>query len=474
MKINKTATYLFILSAFGCTAQSSQNRSLTAFHQLIVSGAVTVIYQQTDSMRLSIKANDDDAKKVETEVKNGVLTIGHKSQLAGQVFVYLNSPTLTSIQISGISELRAQKPVKADRMNLSASGSSEMDVQLESQSIACQLSGASKIKISGKTDTLQADISGASSFGSYQLQSDVVKITTNGASSARVRGNKSVRASATGASEIRIKGNPAELSAEAGTAASITRINDANYVRDLTDTTVYNFKKRKIIIIGKEDEEEEEVADVPSFKHWHGFSMGVNGLLEPNGMATLSAGKKYMDLDYSRSFNFQFNLIERQFNLASDYLKIITGFGFDYHSYALANKTNLNPDSSFTYGAIESAGNKDFKKNKFRNTYIQIPLLLECNTSKNPKKSFHMAAGVIAQYLISSRTKQVYEENGNTQKKIKRDGFNLSPLAAKAHVNIGYRNFTVFGEYSLTSLFQKEKGPELYPFVIGLRLLSFS
>lgn len=474
MKLNKLATVLFIFGAFGCTAQSSQYRTIGNFDQLIISGAVNVIYQQDDSTRLSIKGSESDSKKVETEVRNGVLTIGNKGQLNSPVTIYLHNPTLTAVQISGVSEIRSPKPFKAERLTLSASGSSEMNLQLESHSLACQLSGASKIKISGTTDTLQADISGASSFGSYELESGVVRVTTNGASSARVKGTKSVRASATGASEIRIKGNPSELSAEAGTAASIMRINDAKGVRDLTDTTVYNFKKRKVIIIGKEDHEEEEVASVPSFKHWHGFSIGVSGYSDPMGKINLATDKKYMDLDYSRSFNFQFNLIERQFNLASDYLKLITGFGFDYHSYALSNKTTLDPDSAFTFGHIEADGNKDFKKNKFRNTYIQIPLLLECNTSKDPKKTVHLAAGIIGQYLISSRTKQVYEEDGNTQKKIKRDNFNLSPLSAKAHVNIGYRNYTIFGEYNLTSLFQKGKGPELYPFVVGIRLISFS
>lgn len=473
MKIKKIIAALLLGSTFSCTAQSSHNRPVAPFNQVFISGAITVLYQQGDSAQLSIKGDDSDVQKVETEVKNGILNISSKGYVAEDLLVYLSNPDLTSITISGASELRAQKPVKIEKLAISVSGSSEIKMQLESKVIECQQSGASQIKISGKTDTLKAEISGASSFASYELQSDVVKITTSGASSARVRGNKSVRASATGASEIRIKGNPAELSAEAGTSSSILRISDGKSSKNMNDTMVYNFKKRSIIIIGKE-EEEEETTCIPSLKHWHGFSMGVNGWTEKNAATRLSEGNKYMDLDYSRSFNFQCNLIERQFNLAADYLKIITGFGFDYHSYALSNNTTLNPDSAFTFGSGESDDSKDFKKNKFRSTYIQIPLLLECNTSKDPKKTIHLAAGIIGQYLISSRTKQVYEQDGNTQKKIKRDNYNLSPLAAKAHVNMGYGNVTVFGEYSLTSLFQKGKGPELYPFVIGFRLINFS
>jgi hypothetical protein len=155
-------------------------------------------------------------------------------------------------------------------------------------------------------------------------------------------------------------------------------------------------------------------------------------------------------------------------------LKIVTGFGIDYHSYQLSNKTNLNPDTSYTYGRLDSTNNFEYKKNRLRNTYLQIPLLIELNSSNNPAKSFHIAFGVIGQYLIASRTKQILEQNNFEIEKIRKDNYNMSPFAAKAHVNFGYRGFTVFGEYSLTTLFQAGKGPELYPFSVGIRVIPFS
>jgi hypothetical protein len=85
-----------------------------------------------------------------------------------------------------------------------------------------------------------------------------------------------------------------------------------------------------------------------------------------------------------------------------------------------------------------------------------------------------MAFGVIGEYLILSRTKQKLEQNNFDFTKERKDSYNLSPFAAKAHVNIGYRGFTAFGEYSLTPMFQKGKGPELYPFTVGVRLVPFN
>jgi hypothetical protein len=154
-------------------------------------------------------------------------------------------------------------------------------------------------------------------------------------------------------------------------------------------------------------------------------------------------------------------------------VKLITGFGFDYHSYALANRTILGPDSSFTWGEIDSS-KVNYVKNKFRTTYLQVPLLLEFNTNNNPEKTFHIAFGVIGEYLIASRTKQVVELNKYEITRVRKDTYNLAPFAAKAHVNMGYRGWTLFAEYSLTPLFESGKGPELYPFTAGIRIVPFS
>ena len=56
---------------------------------------------------------------------------------------------------------------------------------------------------------------------------------------------------------------------------------------------------------------------------------------------------------------------------------------------------------------------------------------------------------------------------------IRKDNYNMSPFAAKALVNLGYKSWTFFAEYSLTPLFQSGKGPELYPFNAGLRVIPF-
>jgi hypothetical protein len=102
-----------------------------------------------------------------------------------------------------------------------------------------------------------------------------------------------------------------------------------------------------------------------------------------------------------------------------------------------------------------------------------VPVLLEFNTNKNPKKAFHLAFGVIGGYKLGSRTRQILEQNSNEIRVIRKDAYNINPFRVNAHASVGYHNFTLYADYALTPLFENGKGPILYPFTLGVKLISF-
>lgn len=465
-----------ISTLLGCNAQQSQTREVSNFNRIQVYGSVNVIFTTSDTISLRVKAKSTEIDRVETKVEKSKLVIGNKGNFTAPVTVYVSGKDLQAIAASGASSFKSNNDISSQSLDIETSGSSDLQLHFTGKSIRSEQSGASSITLKGTADTMLAGVAGASSLRSYGLSCAHATVTASGAATAKVYAGKSIKANATGASDIRIKGEPSELAAEASTAASISRIRDnSSENTGGHDTTNFNWKKKKIMVISSanDDNDDEDEDDKASFKHWRGFSMGVNGYLNNNMGMTMPKETRFMDLNYARSFNFQFNIIERHFNIVDDYFKIVSGFGFDYHLYEFANRTTLNPDTGYTWGSMDASGSERFLKNKLRCTYLQVPLLLEFNTSKDSDKTFHVAAGVIGQYLISSRTKQTTEKDGVESTRVKKDSYNLSPFAAKAHVNIGYRGWTIFGEYSLTSLFQPSKGPEVYPFTAGIRLVPF-
>lgn len=478
MKKNIGILVLALVSTFlSCNAQQIQTRDVQAFRKIEASGTVNVYFTQSDTASLTVKADRDDLEDVETRFENGVLIISNKGRVTDPIRVYVKNPVLNSIETSGLADVKILQTLKTDSLEFVVSGSSDLNGKVEASKVSCLLSGAGDLSLSGSTENLTANVSSAASLKAYNLVSKNANVVTTGAASAKVFVSEKLVANASGASDIKVKGEPKEVAAESTTASSITRIKElsANQNGAAKDTVVYDFKNKRVLVVQKGNGDTDFNFDFEDegFKHWRGFALAVNGYVTPSREFTLPKAQQYMEVDYARSFNLQFNFMERQFNIYKNYVKIVTGMGFDYHSYALANKTTLDPDSSYTGGVIDSTGTLSYRKNRFRATYLQVPLLLEFNTSDKSYESYHIAIGVIGQYLITSRTRQILKSDDAEFTKVRKDSYNLAPFALKAHISVGYKDFQVFGEYGLTPLFQSGKGPELNPIALGVRW-SFS
>lgn len=181
----------------------------------------------------------------------------------------------------------------------------------------------------------------------------------------------------------------------------------------------------------------------------------------------------YLGLNYSRSINYQLNLFQHNFHIYKNYVNLITGFGIEWRRYMLDNNTTLNPDSSFTWGVIDNSNTYSYNKNLLRSTLLQVPLIFDFNTNKNPSKSFHVSLGAIGQFMVGNRTIQELGLSGDKFTKSRKDTYNMNPVSVKAHASIGYSKITAFAEYNLTQLFLNGKGPQVNPFVIGVRLVQF-
>ncbi|MBL7932964.1 MAG: DUF2807 domain-containing protein [Bacteroidia bacterium] len=476
MKKNIVISFLVLITTLiSCNAQQVQNREVKSFHKIQASGSVNIHFTQSDTASLTVKADKDEIENVETKFENGVLVISNKGRFTDPVNIYVKNSLLSGIETSGAVDLKISRILKTDSLEINASGSSDIHAKVETRKIKCLQSGASDVSLDGTTDHLESNVSSAATLKSYNMVSKNADIITTGAATAKIYVTEKLVANASGASDIKIKGDPKEVNAESSTASSITKIKEVSSAQGKSnkDTTVYNWKHKKVLVVKKDNDGDFNLNnDDNEGKHWRGFALGINGYLSPDGIS-LPKSSEYMKLDYAHSFNLQFNFMERQFNLHKNYIKLITGMGFDYHSYDLVHNTTLNPDSSFTYGMIDSTNTVGYKKNRFRMTYLQVPLLFEFNTRNDHYNSYHLAIGVVGQYILTSRTRQIISSDGAEYTKVRRDSYNLSPFGLKAHLSFGYRDFQIWGEYSLTPLFQAGHGPELNPMAIGVRW-SFS
>jgi hypothetical protein len=466
----------FLIGSIVAAAQTFNERKLEPFSKIQISGAAKIYYTTSDTLKLKITGTDKEVENTESKVEGGTLFIQTKGKYQSPVSIYIQNRELTELSCSGASDFRSSNEIRSDSLLLSVSGSSSINAKVNSKKLVISESGASNVTLSGSVDQLVAVVSGASGLKAYGLESKSANLITSGASSVKVFVSEKLVANATGASNIKVKGDLKDITAEATTAASITRIVDSKAAAEAAgDSTTFKWKGKKVIIIDGDEKKEEKPKSFSNndFDHWAGFSIGVNGLLTPDATLKLPKEYNYLDLNYSRSINFQLNFFQHNFHLYKDYINLVTGFGIEWRRYMLENNTTLRHDSSFTWGTIDASNEFKYNKNLFKSTLIQVPLLLEFNTSKNSNKSVHLAMGVVGQFIVNSKTKQKLEGGGYTFTKINKDSYNMSVLNLKLHASLGFSKFTVFGEYNITPLFDKGEGPQLYPFVAGVRLISF-
>ncbi|MGZ4038851.1 MAG: GIN domain-containing protein, partial [Bacteroidia bacterium] len=462
--------------AASAQSQTLQKRSVGTFDKIDASGAANVYFTSSDSTGISISGNSAEFNFVETKVQDGILFIKTKGNIHAPLKIEVSAPTLNLITLSGASHFETRNELKADSIHIEASGASDVDAMLGTRAIRTTISGASEVTLNGTTQNFYANASGASTLKAYKLNSVNTWATASGASTAKVFASQKISANATGASTIKFKGEPKDVIAEGSSSSQIMKIGaDENSSvkknsRDSSSTS-FNLGNKKIIIADDGDTIHKPSHD--DFKYWSGFFMGSTGYMNSRQGFTVNKPYNYMELDYSKCFNFQLNLFQSNIHLYKNYINLVTGLGFTFNQYQFENKVKLNADSSFTWGKVDSSNTYTYKKDRLKTAYINVPLLLDFNTNANRRKSVHISIGVVGGYLIGARTKEVLVKDGVKSKYTRNDNYNLAPLTANAYASIGYKWITVYAEYQLNQMFKNGHGPELYPFSVGIRLVRF-
>lgn len=457
------------LSSLGLFAQTSEQRNVSAFTKIDASGAAEIILTQGEPS-VKVTGAENEVKNLITEVSGTTLNITTKGNIKENMKVYVSMKTLEEISTSGAVYLKSDTTFNADKLELTASGASKIKLDVICKEIKSTVTGAATLVLTGATEVHIAHTSGASSLKAYKLSSINTTITCSGASSAKVNVNQRLNADASGASSLKYTGNPEDKTINVSGTADVKRVDS-----DKTDVALNDSDTTKITWRNKDYKFSDSDFNFHmdnEFHYWQGIELNLNGLIGSNGGTSLPSNSEHMSINYGvKSMGWNLNLAEKNFHIYKDYINFVTGIGFGFNSYQFKNPIRLNPDSSFTTYALDST--ISFKKNKLKTSYVQIPLMIEFNTSKKSDRSFHIAAGVIGGYKLNSKTKRTYEINGYEFEEKRKDDFNINPFKLDATARIGYGQFTMFATYSLTELFEPKRGPQVNPFTVGVRIVPF-
>lgn len=255
------------------------------------------------------------------------------------------------------------------------------------------------------------------------------------------------------------------------------------------DTVVVRLGKKKMVIVdskdktvieipekGKKSDEIIEYKEVKKFKgHWSGFELGINGFMDKNQSITQTGDLAWMDLKQARSWNTNINFTQYSIGFGTDKAGLVTGLGLEFNDYHFSNPITLKVENGVTVvdSSYIQAGYK-VEKTKITMSHLTLPLLLEFQIPMGEKRKdrIYISAGVIGGVRLGSHTKVVYDD-GSRHKDKNRGDFNIATLRYGLTARMGYKGIRLFANYYPVQLFEKGKGPELYPFSVGLVLVPF-
>jgi hypothetical protein len=202
--------------------------------------------------------------------------------------------------------------------------------------------------------------------------------------------------------------------------------------------------------------------------HFAGLEVGLNNYVTSDFSMALPPEYDYMDLNTGKSWNWNINIIDYGFGLGTDKVGIVSGLGFEFINYNFDGQNSIRKDE--VTGEIveyvpDYAGN--ITKSKMNISYMTAPLLLEFQIPA-PRKRIYISGGVIGGLKLWSNTKMKYTVSGEKSKDKAKGDYNLSPLRWGVTARVGYRALGFYANYYFTPLFKDGKGPELYPFTVGL------
>jgi len=220
----------------------------------------------------------------------------------------------------------------------------------------------------------------------------------------------------------------------------------------------------------KKKDDDKKAMKKKKFKgHWTGFELGLNNFFDSDFSMSRPSEYSWMDLNTGKSWNVNLNFYQTSFGLIGNRFGLVTGIGFELNNYHFDGDNSIQEID----GVIEEEPLTDLSlnKSKLTTTFLNVPLLLELQIGpEKRKKRIHLTGGVIGGLKLGSHTKIVYRDEGKKKKLKDRDDYNINPLRYGFTLRVGYSNAQIYGTYYPTPFFEKNKGPELYPFNVGLSL----
>lgn len=208
----------------------SIERSVGQYDGIAVSGWFDVDLVDGKEGELTLDGEENLLEYIITEVENGKLVIKTEkgvnlkpSSWEDGIRITVPVESIDALSLSGSADIVGKTTVKASDFKTAMSGSGDITLDLETESLSASMSGSGDMNLSGKTNNFDATISGSGDIKAFGLIADNVEATVSGSADIKVTANKILKARVSGSGDISYRGNPKKVDTKTSGSGDISR-----------------------------------------------------------------------------------------------------------------------------------------------------------------------------------------------------------------------------------------------------------
>lgn len=229
--IHSTLIIVFMLISVSFTfGQKKETRKVGSFTAISAASGLNVFLKKGSSSSVVVEADEKKLGNVRTEVKNGTLKLDIESKSwtwgsgNSEINVYVTYTTLDAIAVSVGVDLESEGVLNADKLDITASGGADMELQIKVKDLNIDISGGADVDLSGTADKVNINASGGSDISAYGLTIQDAIVNASGGADVNITVERSLNANASGAADVFYKGKVKDVKSNKSGGADIMRM----------------------------------------------------------------------------------------------------------------------------------------------------------------------------------------------------------------------------------------------------------
>lgn len=198
-------------------AGNIQDRHLSGFHAIEVSGSYAVYITQGSTESVKVEAPADVIDHIVTEVQDGVLKVHNKHESGWnwggwnshkKIAVYVTANALNKLDVSGSGDAYFKDGIHGNEIKIRVSGSGDVLGKLDVKTLDCSISGSGDMKISGHAESSSVSVSGSGDYEAKGLETANTTVHVSGSGDAGINVTTNLEASVSGSGDVSFTGHP--------------------------------------------------------------------------------------------------------------------------------------------------------------------------------------------------------------------------------------------------------------------------